>query len=336
MIASTRGCFVMIGTATHKKCEFYNALKQAQRSQLVTGRKCAFVYPYTITQTYNSMYKHYVDQEKIRLGEESDEFQTSYGCVWIFERGMFVTQNQLFNIRISQVGGMFSQTFMHGWPVMHNYYSIVAGIDWGQSHDSTVLTLMAVNWNAPLETGQYMDEGERKTFEIYNKHVIGWHEWLGDNYETQFGEILNVLNTYPNLRKVVVDANTCGAPMLARLEYTYNHLYPGKSVIVEGNSFQEKSKSDLYRSLYADLVSGRVTFPAGPRARTTKEYRKFCGQMLDLQKEYRGGYMKVSHPDEKDAHDDYPDSFALAAWGCNGSTRTNSVDFAPGNFFYRR
>lgn len=37
--------------------------------------------------------------------------------------------------------------------------------------------------------------------------------------------------------------------------------------------------------------------------------------MSDLQKGYSGSNLVVSHPDERGAHDDYPDSWALALWG---------------------
>ena len=50
--------------------------------------------------------------------------------------------------------------------------------------------------------------------------------------------------------------------------------------------------------------------------------------MLDLQKDYRGSTMMVSHPPEKGAHDDYPDSWALAVYG---STEKVEIIIAENN-----
>src|SRR5574344_1841597 len=45
------------------------------------------------------------------------------------------------------------------------------------------------------------------------------------------------------------------------------------------------------------------------------EYQRFTQQLADLQKGYSGSFLVVSHPNERGAHDDYPDSWALAVWG---------------------
>ena len=76
-------------------------------------------------------------------------------------------------------------------------------------------------------------------------------------------------------------------------------------------------KSDGFKSFGADIWAERLTFPAGPEARRTIEFRKFVQQTLDLKKDWKNGIMVVAHPDERGAHDDYPDAVMLAAWGCN-------------------
>jgi hypothetical protein len=305
MLASTNGTLVKIGTATTQKCDFYTSIKVNERLELVTGKKNHFFYPYQVVQQYNSLYKKHIEKEKIQMGEESDEFQTSYCGRWIFERGMFVTQEQLFNKFVAQVSGLWSLRYDSMLPRGLRNYRVVAGIDWGSSHDSTVLTLVAVDWTHPADTGvvgynnDFEDNPNRYTF--YNKHVIGWLEFVGDNYEHQFGEVMEYLGRIPQLAKVVTDSNTCGKPIYDRLVAAF----AGKKVEIEPFNFQVKIKSDGYKSLYADICGRRFTFPASPEVRRTREYQKFVGQMLDLRKEYKQNLMHVAHPDEKGAHDDF-------------------------------
>jgi len=256
----------------------------------------------------------------------------AHNCEWIFERGMFLTQQQLFQPNVAQIGGIFSMVHLDGLPREYSHYKIVAGIDWGRSHDSTVLTLVAVNWNNPEESGNFfrMDGEHHLTF--YKKHVVGWWEFLGDNYEQQFWQIYNILVTYPNLTKVVTDSNTCGSPIFDRLD---SMLSSDKGVEVVGFNFNPRIKSDGYKSLYADFCGGRLTFPASKDVRQTMKYRKFVGQLLDLQKDYKNGLMVVKHTDEKGAHDDYPDSLMMASWGANTPADSNEISISNENFLFR-
>jgi len=254
-----------------------------------------------------------------------------HNCIWIFERGMFVTQEQLFNVSTACKAGAFSYLYPDGHRNALGGYSLVAGIDWGKSHDSTVVCLAAVNWNHPQERGTYNRHGVQIEYQTFKKHIVGFMELMGDNYEAQFWSIVEYLSKFPQLAKIVNDANSCGTPMNDRLDA----FYKPRGVLVEGFTFQAKSKSDLYKSYYSDLCGHRVTFPCGEASRQTKEYRKFVGQMLDLTKTYRNGNMVVCHPPEKDCHDDFPDASALALWGCNTSGYANSIDMHD-NIFYRR
>ncbi len=336
MVASTMGTIVKIGTATTRKCDFYTSIKINERMAMtVNGKKNHFFYPYTVCQQYNSMYAKYIEKERIRLGETSDEFRTSYCCEWIFERGMFVTDKQLFNVHVVQTDGIFSLLYPHAaFPrrLFQEGYSLIASIDWGRQHDSTVLTLGAVNWNAPCDSGYTMGENGEVMYNLYKKHVLNWVEFVGDNYEHQWGEIQLYLDRLPLLRKIITDSNTCGQPQFDRLAAHYRP----RGVDVEEFNFNAHLKSDGYKSFYADICGKRFTFPAADSVRRTIEYTKFVNQMLDLKKEYSENIMKVAHPDEKGAHDDFSDSSMLFCWGANTPARNNTFDIVKGNPFYRR
>lgn len=330
MVSSLLGSIVKIGTANTKKCDFYEAIKTNERMEALTGKRSNFFYPYQITTRYNSLYRRYVDREKINLGEDSDEFRMSYGCEWIFERGMFTTQKQLFNREIAQSNGLFSIRHPRGLHKLLKQYSIVVGIDWGASNDSTVVTIMAVDWNNPEESGEYHDLSGLHDYTFYKKHVLDWIEFIGDNYEYQWNRIYPFLKGLPGLKKVVTDANTAGKPIFDRM----SAAFAGSGVEIVDFNFQSSVKSNGYKSLYGDICGKRITFPCSVEVRRTKEWRKFVNQMLDLQKDYKQGLMIVNHPDNKEAHDDYPDSLMLASEGCSQPISGLHVESSYGNPFY--
>ena len=315
MVSSLMGTVCMIGTASTKKCAFYEAIRINQQVQLATGLRNHFFFPYTVCQNYNSLYKGFIGQEKIRLGEHSDEFRLSYAGEWIFERGMFITPEMLFDSEVSMHTGLFSELYTPPLPPqLGKNYSIVAGIDWGACDDSTVVTLVAVDWNNPVNALEYSGANGHHTTDTYRKHVIGFLEFQGDNYEYQYTQIMDYLSSMPALSKIVMDSTACGLPLFHRMQ-TEVALY---DVEVEGVTFTLKSKSECFKNLHADFCAKRLTIPLGKEARRTTEHVKFVKQMTDLQKDYKGTYMAVAHPEEKGAHDDYPDSLCLAVWG--GST----------------
>lgn len=315
MVAATLGTIVKIGTSTARKCDFYDAIKHNERMELSGYGRNHFYFPYQVCQMYNSLYAKFVEKEKMRIGENSDEFQMAFACKWVFERGMFITNKLLFHNDIacteSSPHNYFSILRPKGVSATYPHMNVIAGIDWGSSHDSTVITLVAVDWNNPIESGQGFDENGLYEYTFFKKHVIYWSEWVGDDYEYQYREILPFLRGIPNLNKVVLDSNTCGKPMFDRMKADFQ----GTGIEIDGFNFHSKLKSDGYKALYQELSGKRLTFPAAASVRNDVRYRKFTYQMLDLHKEYRNGLMVVKHPDEKHAHDDYPDSLMLANYG---------------------
>lgn len=332
MTASTKGTIVKIGTASTQKCDFYNAIKTNQALELDGKKRNHFFFPWTICAQYNSLYRDYIEGEKIKIGEDSDEFRMSYCGEWIFERGMFITPDVLFDKRIAITEGLFSDYHWDKLPGILRHYDIVAGIDWGQTSDSTVVCLMAVDWKSPVDSFESYDCHGEHRFTAYKKHVIGWLEFVGDTYELQFQQIHDRLLAVPNLRKIIMDTNTCGKPMYDRFSAVFAEN--GRGIEIEPFNFSPKVKSDGYKSLSSDFHGRRITFPAGAQARRSVHYKKFAFQMMDLKKDYKAGLMQVSHPDERGAHDDYPDALMMAAFGCNTPAISAIVQVAGSNPFF--
>lgn len=332
MVASTRGTICMIGTATTRKCTFYDIIKHNEREELAGNRRNHFFYPHTICSRYNSLYAEYIEQEKVKLGEYSDEFRMSYGCEWIFERGMFVSQSVMFQRTVALDA---PELFSRRWTPeeaqrLPASYSFVAGIDWGRDHDSTVVTVVAVDWLNPVQTLHSYNEFGEFRVDLFRRHILDWKEMMGDNYEVQFFEITNYLRRWGGrMRKVVTDSNTCGQPIFDRLCASFAQ----ESIEVVPFNFSSKVKSDGYKAFYSELCGSRFTFPASAETRKTIEYRRYVNQMLELQKAYKNGLMVVAHPEEKHAHDDFPDSAMLAVWGTLTAAADSEIDFSDANPF---
>lgn len=332
MVASTKGSIVMIGTASTKRCTFYDTIKKNERLEIAGHTRNHFFYPHSICSRYNSLYKDFVEEQKAIIGEESDEFKLSYDCIWIFERGMFVTQQQLLDDRVAQIAGPWSRIYDQvsareiPWQ-----YQFVAAIDWGRDHDSTVVTIGAVDWNNPVFSGEAYAGFTDNTAELFKRHIISWKEWHGDNYEAQFEEIKAYLLSWgPRLVRVVTDSNTAGKPIYDRLVASFSS-YP---VEIVPFNFSPKVKSEGYRAFYSEICGFRFTFPASAEVRKLNVYRRFVNEMLDLRKSYKNGLMCVAHPDEKHAHDDYPDSAMMMTHGTLTASVDGTIDFSENNPFF--
>ena len=96
------------------------------------------------------------------------------------------------------------------------------------------------------------------------------------------------------------------------------------------------SSCDLYKNLETEISSGRARVPADPKTIETPEYKKFIHQLGELQKDYRGAQLVVHHPDEKNAHDDFPDSWALSVWGCMDKGEVNETETRDRDKFMKK
>jgi hypothetical protein len=231
----------------------------------------------------------FVDSMGQVLLHNSDEFRMSYRLHWILERGMFISPDQLEKLGLDYNGKPYDIVEMR-----KNSHQ-VAGLDIAKVSDSTVLTIMEVDYNNVSPEG------------FFYKRILNWLEIFGDDHESQFYQIKDFLANY-NVEKMCVDVTGVGDPVHDRLAAAL----PNINVIPY--SFNRSSKSDLYKYLLNDLSGGRIRYPNTPEVQKIRRQRKFISQLLDLEKSYVGEYMVCEHPNERDAHDDFPDSMALANW----------------------
>ena len=336
MLAATGGTCVRVGTASFGRSDFYEAIRSNIRNDANAedaSRKSHFFFPAEVAARYNSAYKMFVEKEAEDLGSDSDAFRTAYKCEFILERGMFLSERLLYDTEIAQQFGKFSKVYKGLSEVPESNFDLVAGVDFAKKHDSTVATILAVDWKNPV-IDQWLErpDGTDLHYLAYVRHVVAWKQWSETDYEIQFHELKEFLERWSRLRRVVVDSTSLGDVIHDRLVATM-----GDTVEVLGMTFTLQSKSDGYKYLSSEFSAKRLTYPKGVEARKTREYKQFTSQMLDLEKDYTPqGVMKVAAPSARDAHDDYPDSLMLAVYGSAEPQNMDTEVVDESQFYFLR
>jgi hypothetical protein len=284
MLAYYAGTMVKTGTPTTSKNNFYRAIQLNKRRQ--TGRSSRqnhFQWDWRDVAKYNDNYLRFIKKEMLRIGEDSDEFQMSYNCKWLLERGMFVTST------IMDEMGDTSQELVKSW----HQTPVVVGIDPARKMDSTVVTVVWVDWDRPDELG------------YFEHRVLNWLELQGDDWEEQYFQIVNFLSNYDVLA-IGVDANGVGDAVAQRLKV----LMPRAEVAPVTSSPSEQSKR--WKHLQALIQRRMLGFPAHAKTRRLRTWKRFYQQMTDAEVQYKGPNFLVAAPDESYAHDDFVDSLSIA------------------------
>jgi hypothetical protein len=275
---------VKTGTPTTSKNNFYRAIQLNKRRQ--TGRKSRqnhFQWDWRDVAKCNPNYEKFIKKEMLRIGEDSDEFQMSYNCKWLLERGMFLTTNTMDEL------GDTSQQLVKNW----HRSPVIVGIDPARKMDSTVVTVVWVDWDRPDEVG------------YYDHRILNWLELNGDDWEEQYYQIVSFLDNYDVLA-VGVDANGVGDAVAQRLKL----LLPRAEVHAITSSQSEQSKR--WKHLQALIQRRMISWPAHAKTRQIRLWKRFYQQMVDAEVHYKGPNFMVQAPDEAHAHDDFVDSLAIA------------------------
>ena len=139
----------------------------------------------------------------------------SHNCKWLLERGMFVTSTIMDDL------GDTSAELVKSW----HKTPVVVGIDPARKTDSTVVTVVFVDWERPDEFG------------YFEHRILNWLEMQGDDWEEQYFQIVNFLQNYDVLA-VGVDGNGVGDAVAQRLKL----LMPRSEVVALTSSPSEQSK----------------------------------------------------------------------------------------------
>jgi len=305
MLAANAGTMVKIGTPGYTKGDFYKAIALNKRRQ--RGKRTNhFEYDDRVVARYNPAYKKFIDKEKMRLGEDSEEFQMSYRLKWMLERGMLITEDDLDMLADK------SMTIVKGW----HRTPVVVGIDPARVKDSTVVTVCWVDWDFPDPAG-------------YREHrILNWLEIHNTAWEEQYFQIMDFLDPY-NIAFMGVDAQGMGSAVADRMARLM-----GSRCEVTAYSSDAKTQSERWKHLIQLVQRRMLVYPGHSKARRTRVWRRFRQQMADAEKVMKGQYLLVEAPNEREAHDDYVDSLALACV-CSMADSIPQVEVMDSPFFRR-
>ncbi|MEV4576040.1 hypothetical protein AB0K16_22620 [Nonomuraea jabiensis] len=295
MMASTNGTMVMTGTPTFQKNVFYKTIQQNKAKQLERGKKqLHFEADYKMASKENARYALHCKKRMESMGFDSDEFKLAYRLIWILEAGMFTTSERILELADK------SMSVQKAW-----FRSpVVVGIDPARKQDSTIVTVIWVDWDHPDEFG------------FYEHRILNWLD-LGHikNWETQYHRIVEFLRNY-NVLKIAVDGAGVGDAVAERLQILMPHVQ------VEAMPSDRATQSKRWKHLYQLLERGKLIIPGQAKTRELRTWQRFKHELENLQLDYKGPYMLAEAPNESGAHDDYCDSLAL---GCILTTEDHEM-----------
>jgi hypothetical protein len=242
------------------------------------NRGKAFIVPWQQAAAQNANYAKHVQVvlSNPLMDENSDSFRSQYCLEWLLE-----------------FGSPFIDIETRGKPYERlkdgQDRKVIVGIDWAQSPDSTVGTAIEVDGDTC--------------------RILDWIELHGDDYPTQVAAISAWAQPFAPQRFICDAVGEGSGPT----DYLRN--------AVRGNVTRFKWTAESHHQVMLNFLTlygakpSKIEFPAGPETKRSREYKNFIDQFRRVQKKYAGNLLKVHHPDEADAHDDYVSSFTLACWG---------------------
>jgi len=280
MTAFYGGSMIFVGTSTDKSCQFLDEIEFNQRHY----PKDHFAYDYRHICYVHRPYFQHVCSEVERYGWDSDFIRMSYRLHWVLEHGQFVTPGNLFKCQRKDLeAGM----------LLKSSYPKFVGIDVAKDPAQTVGTVGMIR------------DGDRI--------ILDWIALGGEDYTSQSFYLSAWLSGINNVRAVYVDSTSKDGDSMTEM---LSEKCPRLRIVPI--KFSPSSKNDMYRCL--DLVikgesdKPQFYYPAGNNTRKKREYKDFLMQMLDLQKDYKGGLLVVHKPDKRNVFDDYGDSVALMVY----------------------
>jgi hypothetical protein len=286
MGAANRATCIYSGTPTYTKNFFYTQIQENKRIAVSRGRhrQNHFHVPWEEVAKYSPLYALSVQDAMIEMGEDSDEFRLSYKIEWLLDSGMFTTSD-----RLDELGDVSMQKLIDS----HTASPVVVGIDCARIQDRTIVTVVLVDWSRPDAAG------------YYPCRILNWLDLEGVKWEEQYYRIYEFLSKY-NIFKVGVDGGGVGDVVIDRLRT----LMPNIEFVAMSDGVAEQSKR--WKHLKQLMDRAAISWPWGAKVRQRRVVRRFRQEMEDLELDFKGPNMKCEAPGQAHAHDDYPDSLAMA------------------------
>jgi len=292
MVAATGGTTVFYGTPWDDS----TLLERAKQAHLALERRDGvrrhFEYDADVVAAHNPRYRRHLERERTRLGADHPFFLSQYYLRAAPGAGRLLGPTQLALLRGAHPrldAPLPGETYVAGLDVGGE-----AGGEGGREHDATVLTLGRLRF--PEASPAAEPEVE----------VVRHYAWSGAAHTSVHAALAALLGEWRPTR-LVVDATGIGEPVAAFLARAC------PAVAVEPWKLTSASKSRLGYGLVTAANAGRLRVYAGAEAAECWRQLERCRAV------YRAGERLDFFVDERDGHDDYVVSLALAVEAASGS-----------------
>ena len=253
------------------------------------GMRRHFETDWTEVAHCSAPYARYVEAERDRLGENHPLFRTQYLLKTVSGGGRLFNgthRAQLQGTHARQQTPVVGEAFVAGLDVGGQ------GLDSGDSHDATVLTIARA---VPPAAAALVQEPRLEVVE----HVV----FAGEPHDAVLARLADLLGEVWRVRRLVVDATGLGETLARFLTRVLGED------CVRPFKFGAASKSQLGFNLLGAVSGGRLKVYA---ADGSEEYRVFWSEIERTRVAYRPNQTMNFYVPPAEGHDDYVMSLALA------------------------
>ena len=312
MLTSTNGTLVKIGTAWISKGGFHKSIQHNLDIWRQTGRRNHFEFPYDLViaeknkayaedkNPFHLKYEKWIAKQIKRLGGvDSIEFKMNFRCLWNESRLLAVNPETLKRAGLTELEMELGRGGFR-----------VGGLDIGKINDSTVLTVMDVDYANPVVNNMVTDGQDEERQYYYKKCITDWYVTEGafEGTDGQYETVANYI-VESGIKVLVMDTTGNGDAFYERLDAML-----GDNIQIIPFNFALPNKAKLYRYYLQELHAYRLFYPAGPLTQNSQAYKRFVQENEDLDRVQHGLHVTYQHPEGEGYHDDFPDSAALACW----------------------
>jgi len=291
MGASTNVTTVLYGTAWDSNTLLEEVKLANLELENRDGIRRHFRYDWQVIARYNPDYASYVENERVRLGENHPLFQTQYLLKPLSSGGGFFSRDML--------ALMLGSHHRLSSPEPGKEY--VAGIDIAGEAEEAYDALLDVKprLDSTVVTIAEITAGS-KTHEPVLK-IVEHYCWTGEKHPMLHEKLVSLLAGIWKCRKITIDATGMGQPVASYLKKALGSQ-------VEPFTFSAKSKSELAFELIAAVNAGRVKMY---QEDGSNESTLFWNEAEKAKACYTAGRSLNFYVDRADGHDDFLMSLAL-------------------------
>lgn len=309
MGASTNAPEISIGVAWYQKNYFKKLIDAKPKHLRFPAKKVILSRLKAFNETGDEshlFYERHYKKKVLLQGESDPSIRTQYDLEWIMEAGQFMLASDwtamtkpYFYLADGGVKTKYRTQLLDSDLKSECY----AGIDTAKHPDSTVVVILRWNpvtrWKELIATLELMGTNYSDQFTI----ISGWDTVAGKPTGKGMFDYFNVVG-------VAIDSTGQGSFMPDYFK-THTKFQDEKSGLFEVK-FSMAGKDMIYTNLMQVITNRLTAIPSDD----TLDLKKLKKQMLDLNKEYKGQFLSVHHPEGSENgetyHDDYSDAWALA------------------------